>query len=196
MPCKQINLKITNYDWAQLINKLHQIKTFCDAHPERGVFYKSVDTSRYDFGNLGSFMPFNGITDIPNVAGCISGTMVESIIPWVDQLKKDLQGLIVSGITFQYNTAGLNRHIDGQVDSETKKHCKLNYMIRDENYSTFIDAGTEVLSYPTKKDTAWLIDTTLPHWVEGRGTRYIFQVSFHDSFDTVYQHLENLNLIY
>jgi len=196
MSCKQINLKIANQDWSLLKSKLDQTKAFCIKNPERGVWYEGVHSYRYDFGNFGSFMPFDVITANPNVAGCMSGLMVESSLAWAKQLRKDLAGLTISSISFQYNTEGLLRHVDGQYDTSIKNHCKLNYMISDENYSTFIDTGKEILSHPTKKDTAWLIDTTLPHWVSGEGTRYIFQVGFHDSYDTVYQHLERLNLNY
>lgn len=194
MSCAQINLKITNYDWSKLINKLEQTRKFCMQHPEKKIYHSGTHDYRYNFNKIGSFSPFNNSTKIPFNAGCMAGLIVETEIPWINKLKEDIG--IVNSVSFQFNIESIARHVDGQDDPAITQHCKLNYMISDQDYVTYVDTGDKILSYPTKKDTAWLIDTSLPHWVHGQGTRYTFQLGFHVSFETAKQHLESLNLTY
>lgn len=194
MSCIQVNLKI-NQDWSELIKRYEVTRRFCIKHPETGKWRDALVMNRHDFGHNGSYAFFNSITKNPGTAGCLSGSIVESMLPWAAKLREDLKGLTIDSIAFQGNREGLHPHTDLK-DEVLTGHCKLNYMINDQDYTTFVDSGTGIMSHPTKKDTAWLLDTTKYHWVNGQGMRYIFQLTFKDPFDKVQEYLEQRNLSY
>jgi hypothetical protein len=140
---------------------------------------------RFDFGNHGSLISFDHIVSGNDTAGAISGLLVETELPWVGKLKNDLAELNLVSIAFQRNFGSLAPHSDGQEHADTIFHCALNYIIDDFDACTYVQDGNNILSYPSKKNTAWLLDTTKMHWVDGSAQRYVFQLRFHQKHSEV-----------
>jgi hypothetical protein len=180
----KINIKFVQ-DWSSLINKYQKFNQVWERNPSGVKFIKGYASRRYDFGDSGSLISFDPILAENSKATTANGKIIESQLPWVNKLKEDLSELNLAGITFQSNFGSLKPHSDPQEDPNNIFHCKLNYIIDDFDACTYVKDGDTVMSYPSVKDTAWLLDTTKVHWVECTGQRYIFQVSFHQKYSEV-----------
>ena len=172
-------------NWSPLIKQYQKFDQVLSKRPSSGKLIKGYSEIRFDFGSAGSLTPYDNIVSGNDIASAITGTVVENQLPWVNKLREDMSELKLSAIGFQSNIGSLTPHIDGQEQTETVFHCKLNYIIDDFDACTYVQDGDNKLSYPSKKDTAWLIDTTKLHWVNGTGRRYIFQLAFHQKHSEV-----------
>jgi len=187
MTISKINLTIEQ-DWAPVIQKFEHIKNLLKSYPtEKAKWIPGYNEFRYDFGQSGSFFFFDTITEHKKYAGVLSGLLLANVLPWISQLQTDLAELKLASTAIQGSVGGLAKHRDGQDSIETTKHCKINYII--DNYTDITyseDTDGNISNYPSIKNTAWLIDTTEYHWVEhNTGPRYIFQLTFHQSYKEV-----------
>jgi hypothetical protein len=193
MSISKINLRIEQ-DWAPVIQKFDRVKNLLISYPtEKAKWIDGYKGFRYDFGQSGSFLFFDSITEHKKTAGALSGLMLENVLPWLSQLKIDFAELNLASAGIQGSVGKLLKHRDGQELIETKKHCKLNYIIDDYTDITYVENDNNNISeYPSIKNTAWLIDTTKNHWVENNtGPRYIFQLTFHQAYNEVAEWLSN-----
>jgi hypothetical protein len=184
MVISKINLKILQ-DWSSLIERFEYFnKLFLNTPKEKAKVWSEY--VRYDIGDYGSFTYYNA--SVREIGGVISGAMVTTLLPWIDQMKNDLSELNLAGFAFQGNARDVSPHVDGQESSDTNKHCKLNYIIDNYDDKTYAkDDQGNVEFYPSHKDTAWLLDTTKNHWIaHNTRPRYIFQLSFHQDFEIVH----------
>ena len=68
----------------------------------------------------------------------------------------------------------------------TQGHCNLNYIVESDPESTaYFQRPDGLHFYRSPKNTAWLLDSTVPHWVENEGQRIVFQLRFHSPYDQV-----------
>jgi hypothetical protein len=184
---------LINQDWSAAIQKFEYLKNLIIDHPE--IQGKRVGDYMvlYNFAAAGAIGFFSNLTTKKYSAASWSGKMVENILPWTSQLRKDLQGLNLAAIGLQSNFENLSAHNDSE-----EKHCKINYMLDDYSDITYVKNRGHLESYPSKKNTAWLIDTTKTHWVSNNtSTRYVFQLTFHQDFSEVKNWFDNRgSLIY
>jgi hypothetical protein len=183
----KIELSI-DHDWYPLIQKYQYLKKTLANFPEnRGKYIDGYKTFRYDFGESGTVIYYDALTQNKKSAGSISGVIVENFLPWISKLKEDLADLNLASVGFQENTEKISAHRDGQEDSTTTKHCKLNYIIDDYTDITYAqDTQGNIEKYFSVKNTAWLLDTTTTHWTENNTQpRYLFQLTFHQDYNEV-----------
>ena len=180
----KIDIKFIN-DWSLLIKKYQKFQQVLTAKSGSGEYIEGYKACRYDFGTSGSLVSYDSIVSGTDVASSANGKIVEAELPWIDKLKQNMSELNIQAVAFQSNFGSLNPHCDGQEESGTIFHCKLNYIIDDYDACSYVKDGETVLSYPSIKDTAWLLDTTKLHWVNGTGQRYIFQICFHQKYSEV-----------
>lgn len=184
-------------DWSPLIKTYNKLNRVTEGKPKSAKYIKNFKSYRFDFGSSGALVTFDSIVSGTDYASNVSGPMVENKLPWTNRLRQDMSDLNIAGITFQSNFGSLLPHIDGQEKDSTNFHCKLNYIVDDFDACTYADDGDTILSYPSARDTAWLLDTTKRHWVNGNGQRYIFQICFHQKYSEVLDWFNNHpNLIY
>jgi hypothetical protein len=173
------------HNWSPLIKKYKKFHQVLKSEPGSKKYIEGYNNSvRYDFGSAGSLTAYNIVTGT-DVASAAAGQIIESELPWIDKLKQDMSELQISAITVQCNFGSLSPHRDGKEESSTIYHCKLNHIIDNYNACSYVKDGDTVLSYPSEKDTAWLLDTTKVHWVNGTGERYVFQICFHQKYSEV-----------
>jgi hypothetical protein len=174
-------------DWSPLITKYQKFDQMLSTKPVGEKYIEGYLSPRFDFGNQGSLILFNHIVSGNDTAGAICGCLVETELPWVGKLKNNLAELNLVSIAFQRSVGSLAPHVDGQEYTDTTFHCALNYIIDDFDACTYVQDGDNILSYPSKKNTAWLLDTTKLHWVNGSGSapRYVFQLRFHQKHSEV-----------
>lgn len=186
------------HDWSNLIKKYDYLKTLLNNSPKaKSKWVDAYKAERFDFGESGSYVSFDTNTLIPGTASSLNGKIVENMIPWIDQLKNDLSELKLANIGFQGNYGSIERHNDNKDESGMEGHCKLNYIIDNSNTISYAERDGIVESYPSEKDTGWLLDTTTVHWVEGEGQRYLFQLTFDQPFSEVLEWFEkHPNLVY
>jgi hypothetical protein len=182
-------------DWDPVFKKFIYLKDLINKQPPTKSLTTTFGETRYDFGDNGSFMFYNNISNIKNSSGALTGRIIENLLPWQEQLKNDFKEINLTGIGLQWGIDDLLCHVDGVDDpgQELSKaggihHCKLNYSLTDNDAITYAknDDGS-VETYPTVKNTAYLIDTTKPHWVKNSSTRFLFQLTFHEDFRKVNQ---------
>jgi hypothetical protein len=194
----KIELQI-DQDWNPLIQKFNYLKKILANFPEEKAKYiEGYKSYRYDFGDSGSIIFYDILTSTKKTASGWSGKLVENFLPWISRLKTDLSDLNLVAIGIQENLENLSIHADGQESSTTVKHCKLNYIIDDYTDVTYVrDNHNNINNYCSTKNTAWLIDTTKPHWTENNTKpRYIFQLTFHQDFDEVNQWFKQKGKLY
>ena len=187
MTISKINLTLEQ-DWIPVIKKFEYLKNLLkDYSGDKGTWVNGYNEFRYDFGSHGSFMFFDSITADKKTAGIMTDNFLTTFLPWFNQMKEDLSPLNVASVGFQGNTGNLIKHKDGQEKINTTKHCKLNYIIDDFTDVTYTqDDLNNIYTYPSTKNSAWLIDTTKEHWSDhNSGPRYIFQLAFHQDFNEV-----------
>ena len=126
----KIDIKFIN-DWSLLIKKYQKFQRVLNAKPSSGEYIEGYKTFRYDFGTSGSLVSYDSIVSGTDVASSANGKIVEAELPWIDKLKQNMSELNIQSVTFQSNFGSLNPHCDGQEESGTIFHCKLNYIIDD-----------------------------------------------------------------
>jgi hypothetical protein len=126
----------------------------------------------------------NELTEHSNVGGSISGPILESMLPWTKQLRKEMSEIDLSAIMFLECNQDMIPHADGKPLG-VSHHCRINYMINDCDSVTYVDNNGTIESYPTVAGTAWLLDVSKLHWVKNNQKRHAFQLTFYKPFDEV-----------
>jgi hypothetical protein len=188
----QIDLKF-NQDWSKVINLYNKISKKWDNHELTTSFHSATEdwvkendggVELFRVGNAGYFLPMDELTKNSSVGGSISGPILELLLPWTKQLRKDMEEIDLSSIMFLECNQDMIPHVDGKPLG-VSHHCRINYMINDCDSVTCVDNNGTIESYPTVAGTAWLLDVSKLHWVNNNQTRHTFQLTFHRPFDEI-----------
>jgi len=189
---QKIDLDLSHIDWT----KVRQMYDGIENRFRQGQLVPEEVTSygsqRYRLGRegmSGSVMVDQQHTQQPWVAWCgrLLGEMVPDLQHIGEQMKRD--GLDFVTLTYNRMTGPIGRHADGKPEGEAPRgQCNINYIIgcSDSEASTHavMPDGT-VQSYASLPDTAWCLDTSVPHWVECSGEREFIQMCVHEPLDQV-----------
>ena len=196
----KINLTI-NQNWEQLITvgKTLQAKAHAGKLPEAN-WIESYQDYRYDLNEFGSVQFFDPITDptdpkFSTVSYC--GKIVEGMLPWSRKFRQDFADLNLVTFTYLETAGNITKHCD-RLDPETAHlgHCRVIYVINDTNAVTYAELDGHIESYPSRAKTAWLLDTSKPHWIENNQIRQVLQITFHEPFAKVQARMSGLVLNY
>ena len=127
-----------------------------------------------------------------------TGPLLETSIPWCKDLKKKFldNNLNFVNYCFSCHYQDIPMHTDGKTEKEkVQGHCNINYVVdcvdrhaytwsKDQNND---DAQKKVSS---GKNTTMLLQTDAPHGVVNNGARYVFQIRFHDPYETINNFIE------
>ena len=188
--------RLINTDWS----RVQSISSKMFSKLENGDFDKDkklreeYGAVEYNLGNYGSLF-----LDTENEDGLPwyhwTGPLLTSNISWGKQIEEKLKNSPINFSNFTYfiHQRKVFEHTDGKTDEEKSfdGHCNLNFVIscEDPTSYTFIGRGSEQKTYPSNGDSAWLIDTTIPHGINNHGKREVFQMKFYNSFDRVVNYL-------
>jgi len=193
---KNIDL-LKNTDWSK-VDKIaaHLFTKIKEGKYEEHVTHEAAYSADiYSIKNNGSVIANYNLTDgKPWLAWC--GHFLETMLPWSKNVKDHFLKNNLNFVNFSYfeHDSYVKPHIDGKKDSEKNAgHCNINFIVacEDTNAHTWVKDGDTMLSYNSTPNTAWLLDTTKTHAIENNGLRKIFQIKFHDSFDTIKTFIEN-----
>lgn len=179
---KQIDLTI-NFDWSRVQQMYRVLK---EQH-RAGKFDKdshhveAYHGTQYNLGAWGSLVYSNGLS--PNWT-VWNGKLLESIIPWSNQVREQFKDLNFLGMSWSETTASIALHRDGQIDKNTVI-CHLIYIVDCE------DPMATTISYKNNKKhkvfpsipgTTYLIDPNYFHEVVSTGHRKVIIMKFKNKF--------------
>ena len=155
---------------SQKANKLRQI-------------YDNPETTHYSIGDH-SFLLVDKKSTL-NDWTSLSGKIIDMNLKWIDQARELFSGLNFQGCSYNLTHIDLQMHVDFYPEIY-KPVCKVNYIVScvDPNAVTLsqdADDPTIFHSYPSIPNTAWIIDTGLPHEVKSQGCREILEFRFHNT---------------
>ena len=182
----QVDLVIS-HDWSKTVSLYNLIykKWIQDELPGK-KWVEEYHTYQFDFSSYGSLVSLDSITDKEKTAGMLNGPIVESTLPWIKNLKKDLSSLNLVAVAFYETQGSIHRHKDGLLsDQKDKGHCRLNYIVTDCEAVTYVDSDGVIDHYPSIANTAWLLNTQKEHWVENQTKRHLFQLTFNQPYEEV-----------
>ena len=181
---RPVDVAITQ-DWTKLIALFDSLRTrWQNNQLENGVLIPESGDCRYYFGNTGCFTTLDCVTGHAQDSALLSGAIVDSQLPWIKQLEQDFAPLKIFNFDISGMTGSFTPHVDRKPGHDGA-HCRINYMLNNTAAVTYAQGLDGVESYPGRVHTAWLLDTTKTHWVDNSQSRYIFQINFHESYDTV-----------
>lgn len=131
-----------------------------------------------------------------------SGSLLERLLPFAQDLKKSFadHGLNFCNFSYTQHSGCIDRHVDGKRPDERtasndalRNQCNVNYIITclDPNSASYWEASDGTHWYPSISDKAWLIDSSVPHWVVNNNFREVFQFRFHDPYRKVKEYFSN-----
>ncbi len=130
-----------------------------------------------------------------------SGKMVESLIPCTSELKEKAadSGILLQNFAYHCHYGNISKHVDSKELKDIsfqKNQCNLNFIItsQDKQSISCFEHDDGIHYYTGKENSAYLMDSSVPHWVTNNGFREIFQIRFHSSYDSV-KNFFNLNPI-
>lgn len=188
-----------NIDWQPLIDIYEETRALVTG-PQAPTprWIDGWDEYMYEFredGEYSNFVFLNEVADHKSNVGLLTKGRVERLLPWCNKLREDMRELNIYGISIQGSIGNVAAHRD--IDDSSSRHCKMNYIITQCDVKTYADNDGVIESYPSTKDTGWLLDTTKLHWVEGQGQRYVFQIFFHSPYERVLEWFKlHPNLVY
>jgi hypothetical protein len=185
----QIDLNIFQ-NWTKILSYYDVID---DKWTKDKLQHKNVATvgktniEMFDLGALGSLQPLDMLTKDTKSLSFLHGKILDSNLTWLAQLKKDFIDLKLSSVCLCKSRLGsdVQRHKDINHDLQINQEiCKLNYILNDSTAMTYVDNNGVSQSYPTKSNTAWLLDVTNDHWLQANGGQlYMLQLCFYVSYN-------------
>ena len=189
---QKIDLDLSHMDWT----KVRQMYDGIENRFQQGLLVPDGVTSygsqRYRLGRegmSGSVMVDQQHTQQPWVAWC--GRLLEDMVPELNSIGRQMKRDGLDFVTLTYNrmTGPIGRHADGKPRGEaTRGQCNINYIIgcsdAEARTHAVMPDGT-MQSYDSLPDTAWCLDTSVPHWVECSGEREFIQMCVHEPLDRV-----------
>lgn len=181
----------TDYDWRRMIG-------IYDALIEKqraGLFDATAystphvpDLVAHDIGSYGMLFTSQQLT--PNEIWYVwNGQLLETVFPWSAKLRQKFgsHGIDLVDFSLSRHFHSIKKHTDKKAPGvATQGHCNLNYIVESDPESTaYFQRPDGLHFYRSPKNTAWLLDSTVPHWVENEGQRIVFQLRFHSPYDQV-----------
>ena len=129
----------------------------------------------------------------------LHGNIVEVNLPWIAQLKSDLQELNISAICLCKAENDVLSHADrSDVSTASTTICKLNYVIQDSNSVIYVTNDNGEDSSLAVKDAALLMNVVRHHRVRSDNSQlYTLQICFYKSYNEVVEWFQaHPNLFY
>lgn len=194
------NLKF-DYDWKR-VNRIYQrILEKKSQGNYKPSYEKSYDSMVYSLKTHGAVISSTSLTNYEwNIW---TGALLEFVLPKeIQKLSKKMSESNLNFINFGYfiHQGEIKKHRDGVDDLRgAEGHCNINYVISstDPNAKTYLHNTTTGVyeEYPSTVGTAWILDSSVDHWVKNSGTREIFQIKVFSPFKKVKQFFIDNNLI-
>jgi hypothetical protein len=69
----------------------------------------------------------------------------------------------------------------------------LNYIFdnADDSAYTWVQGNNSIEQYPSELNTAWLLNTQMPHGIKNQGIRWALSIHFDTEYDTVVKWFNN-----
>lgn len=194
IPTPQIPLEI-DYDWSRMI-RIYDV--LIEKH--RSGFFKDTtyrfphipDLEAHDIGKYGTIVTSRRLTPYEDWY-VWTGLLLDTVFPWTQQLKDHFEQHNIDFVDFSLSRHfhSIKQHVDRKTAGVAEQgHCNLNYIIEsDPDARSFFESTAGVCFYPSPVNTAWLLDSSVPHWVENEGPRTVFQLRFHSPYQQVLDHL-------
>lgn len=189
---RQIDLDLSHKDWGKVRGMYEGLKQKMEQGLLTAGEVTSYGSQSYWVGRdgqSGSLLVDQQHTQQPWVAWC--GRLVEAMVPELRSIADDMRadGLESGTVTYNRIHGPIGRHRDGKESGQAPRgQCNINYIIgcTDDRAQTHAERrdGT-VQSYPSRPNTAWCLDTSVPHWVECQGEREFVQICVHEPLDRV-----------
>lgn len=121
-----------------------------------------------------------------------TGPLLESIIPWAKKLREKTAraGILLQNFGYHYHDFDIYKHVDSKETADRKyqsEQCNINFIIKcsDPPGKSFFERADGTHYYVSQENCAYLIDSSVPHWVENQSYREILQIRFHSRYDMV-----------
>lgn len=153
-------------------------------------FLETGQAKLYNIGSYGSLI-YEDSDMLSKDWGNLTGKILYQTLPWFNHAQRIFADLNFYSCNWSVGHTNIRRHCDGKPDKESSlSFCNLNFIVSCEDPTAVTlsyDASDPniVSSYPSKPNTAWLLDPNLPHEVKNSGLREILQFKFLNSYDNV-----------
>ena len=184
----QVNFKV-QHDWSKLITIYKNIiDHWTNNKLHNQVYLKEINTYQYDLGVFGSLTVLDDITPQKKKgsASFLHGRIVESNLPWIQQLQNDLSPINLSSVCIFNSNQNITSHTDkSQIVDKQNEICKLNLFMTDSDSQLHVENDGQVESITAVTNQAWLLNVVNPHWATIPQDLFLFQLSFNKPFDQV-----------
>lgn len=185
-----VHIKI-NADWTKAINLFEKGLDILENRSE-------LITKEYKFSDYGYHYEIAHNMSIAHVTNGspdwygTNGPLVLASMPWVKTMMEDMEELNPLFPSFNRLVGPGLEHVD-----QPTTLTALNYFIADGTAITTVSDGSDVETYPTKKDTGWLLDIQKPHRIDNTETRIWLNIRFGKPIDVCYNWFcKHPNLVY
>jgi hypothetical protein len=184
----QVNFKV-QHDWSKLITIYKKIiDHWTNNKLHNQVYLKEINTYQYDLGSLGALTVLDDITPQKKKgsASFLHGSIVETNLPWIQQLQNDLSPINLSSVCVFNSNQNITSHTDrSRIIGKQNEICKLNLFMADSDSQLHIENNGQVESVTAVANQAWLLNVVNPHWATIPQDLFLFQLSFNKPFDQV-----------
>lgn len=156
---------------------------------------KSNSTGVTDFGNSRHYdLKSLGIISDHSLSPSwyrFSGPVINKTLPWLDQMLSMFRELSPDDGCISYMLGSGGEHVD---IPEAK--TALNYIFYNSDpgaYTWSSDDKENKKSYPSDINTAWLLDTQIPHGISNNGERWALSIHFNSEYEKVNDWFSNHN---
>jgi len=185
-----------DYDWSRMI-RIYDV--LIEKH--RSGFFKNTtyrfphipDLEAHDIGKYGTIVTSRGLTPWEDWY-VWTGQLLDTVFPWTQTLKDRFSehNIDFVDISLSRHFHSISQHIDRKTAGIAEDgHCNLNYIIEsDPDARSYFESAEGTVCYPSPQNTAWLLDSSVSHWVENEGPRIVFQLRFHSPYQLVLDNLQ------
>lgn len=172
----QTPIRIVN-DWSKTIQVLeHSVELVTSNSPRITKRYQYSDYGyHYEIGNTGTV---SHVTNGSSYWYAVAGPVIESTMRFLPMLREDLAELEPTFATVNILVGDGAEHKD-----QNNQLTGFNYFITTTNSTTHVrDSETEE-SYPSVRDTGWILDIQQRHRISNTDRRIWFNMRFGKPFD-------------
>ena len=188
-----------NCDWTRM-RKIYSklIDNYHNGFFDNQTWVPNAKYMACDIGHHGRLAVGDTVT--PDIWFAWSGPLVEAIIPWAQSFKKLTKdaGIFLQNFAFHCHSGDIFRHRDSKDGADMRyqdRQCNLNFIVSSDNQSkSYFEQKDGIHYYVGKNNHAYLIDSSVPHWVENSHHREIFQIRFHSTYAEVKEFLQSRSL--
>jgi len=185
-----VNL-VFEYDWDRVRNLYNQIIEKKQQNYVKNNNESVYNADTYSLGKYGAMISNHTLTD--HEWNIWAGPLLEHVLPAsIYEISNKLKASNLEFVNFGYfmHFGNIKEHVDPQRDDVSKNgHCNINYVIgsTDPNAKTVLfDPTTSTYeSYPSTPKKTWILNSAVPHRVENRGIREIFQIKVFSPYNQV-----------